>query len=132
MLLNILLVAGAACANLPAIDAELESLDREGIGVAAAECWQANVLLGRAGLAAGEIDAAIARFETVAKLLPDDSMIHTWLGRALLSREREAFAGGCGAGCRTSREGHRARSGKSRRAADTRVVSSRGTVDRGR
>lgn len=89
MLLNILLVAGAACANLPAIDAELESLDREGIGVAAAECWQANVLLGRAGLASGEIDAAIAHFETAAKLLPDDSMIHTWLGRALLSRASE-------------------------------------------
>lgn len=92
MLLNILFVAGATCATLPAVDAELKTVNLEQIATMAdAEpaCWQANVLLGRARLADGDIDHAIARFETAERQQSDDSTVHTWLGRALLSRAGE-------------------------------------------
>lgn len=89
MLLNMLLVAGTACAGLPATDAEYETLDVEAImAVAAAEpgCWQARWHLGRASLANGDHDAGVTHFQAVTAMQPDNSMAHAWLGNAYLSR----------------------------------------------
>ncbi len=93
MLLNVLLLAGAMCAGVPPVEAAFRTLDVDAIAAALAvepDCWQARIHLGRASLAAGEIDVAMTHFNAAANQVPENTVVHTWLGRAFLARAGQA------------------------------------------
>jgi tetratricopeptide (TPR) repeat protein len=98
MLINMIMVAGLACADLPAVTENFDStvMDIDAVSQLAErepDCLEAHVVHGRMLMRQGTvegkegaIDAGVAVFENAVTLMPDNSMLHTWLGRALLSR----------------------------------------------
>lgn len=102
MLLNILFAAGISCAGLPPTDVDVRSLEqeqREEIAAATGDCWQANVHLGRINMVGGEFDKGIEYFEAAVEQVPENSMTHTFLGRAYMSRAgRDSSLGDAGDG----------------------------------
>lgn len=102
MLLNVLLAAGIACADLPSSDIDVRDLSRaqlEQIDSAKSTCWQANVHLGRINMVDGEFDKGIEYFSAAVEQAPENSMTHTFLGRAYLSRAgRDSSLGDAGDG----------------------------------
>lgn len=102
MLLNVLLAAGIACADLPPTDIDVRELDakqHEHIVAAVDDCWKANVHLGRISMVDGEFDQGIEYFSVAVEQAPENSMAHTFLGRAYMSRAgRDSSLGDAGDG----------------------------------
>ena len=91
MIFSMMMAAGLACVDLPAMD---ENFDSETIDHAAVislieqqpDCAQAHVVHGRLLMKKQEVDAGIDAFTTGVESQPENSMLLTWQARALLSR----------------------------------------------
>lgn len=91
MLFSMMMAAGLACTDLPGLsdNFDSESIDVEAVkSLASSEpgCSRAFVVHGRILMKQDAVDEGVAVFQQAVEHSPDESMLHAWLGRALLSR----------------------------------------------